>query len=343
MTDKFRIDSHKLQFHPARVEEWRQGKDLWETAKSIYPIYVEVSPVGACNHRCTFCAVDYLGYKPISLEASMLVDRLEEMSSLGVKSIMLAGEGEPLLHKKINHIVFGALNARLDVAFTTNGVLLDKLEALPQCSWVKVSVNAGSRETYTNVHKADPKDWDKVWRNIREAAKYKGKCTLGIQMVVLPENAHEIPLLEELAADAGVDYCVIKPYSQHKRSINKLDPTWKPVALQISRSKTVFREAAFSTTGPTYTKCNATPFFWAYITAAGDVYSCSAYIGDPRFCLGNIKSDIFEDIWEGPDRQRNWELLTKYLDISKCRTNCRMDKANRYLNDFSELPHVNFI
>ncbi|HAB51888.1 MAG TPA: radical SAM protein, partial [Ignavibacteriales bacterium] len=50
--DKYRIDSHKLMYHVSRINDWLEGK-------IIYPIYAEISPSGACNHRCTYCALDF--------------------------------------------------------------------------------------------------------------------------------------------------------------------------------------------------------------------------------------------------------------------------------------------
>ena len=340
--DKLRLDGHKLEFHPKRVAQWLDGKDDWEKAKSIYPIYVEVSPMGACNHRCTFCAVDYIGYKAENkLNADILIERQHEMATLGVKSVMYAGEGEPLLHPRINGITQSAIASGLDVAFTTNGVLLDKLD-LTGVSWVKVSLNAGTRDTYAKVHRTKEKDWDRVWSNLYGAVKRKGDCTIGVQMVCLPENAGEEKALQDLCADAGVDYCVLKPYSQHKSSITKQDEGSKPVGL-YKGGKVVVREEAIKTEGHAYDKCNATPFFWAYIMATGDVYSCSAYLLDERFRLGTINSETFHSIWEGERRQSNFDLVKRHLDIRECRVNCRMDKANRYLWGFDHQQHVNFV
>ena len=93
--DKYRIDSHKLIYHVDRVNDWLGGEN-------IYPLYLEISPIGACNHRCIYCALDFMEYQPRFLNRNTLKDRLSEMGSLGIKSIMYAGEGEPFLHKDIS-------------------------------------------------------------------------------------------------------------------------------------------------------------------------------------------------------------------------------------------------
>lgn len=350
----FRIDAHKLMFHPERVAQWKNA-DTWEKAKELYPIYVEIAPCGACNHRCTFCAVDYIGYKAVMLNTYKLNRVMGELGSCGVKSVMFAGEGEPLLHKKIDDAVIEGRKAGVDISFTTNGVLLDHLETLAECSWVKVSMNAGTADTYKAIHKAKEGDFQRVWANIRTAAQRKGKCTLGVQIVLLPENRPEMFMLAHLAQDAGADYLAVKPYSQHKMSITheyenvKYDGDKNLAdALATLNSDTFhveFRTEAMKQQDEPihYDKCHATPNFWAYIMASGDVYSCSAYLLDERFLLGNINDTSFQDIWQGELRRKNWEFVRNELDIHECRLNCRMDKVNRYLDDFGKVEHVNFI
>ena len=46
MNDRHRIDSEKMSLHPSRVAAWLEARDDWEKAKNIFPLYVEVSPVG---------------------------------------------------------------------------------------------------------------------------------------------------------------------------------------------------------------------------------------------------------------------------------------------------------
>jgi len=93
-----------------------------------------------------------------------------------------------------------------------------------------------------------------------------------------------------------------------------------------------------------YHKCYSTPYFWAYIMATGDVYGCSAYLQDPRFCYGNINDQSFSSIWMGDKRTASIKYVEEELDISECRKNCRMDKVNKFLWDVKNPgEHKNFI
>lgn len=365
--DLFRIDSHKLMYHPGRIAQWQAAGDEWEKAKSVYPLYVEISPAGACNHRCTFCAVDYIGYKTRTLEKDLLTRRVAEMAERGVKSIMYAGEGEPLLHKHIGEIIVQTQKVGIDVALTTNAVTLkDALvyEMLGSVTWIKASVNAGTRETYAKVHRTKADDFDRVFRNLAKAVQVKQEnryaCTIGIQMVLLPENQHEAVDLARRAKDIGADYVVIKPYSQHLMSVETMAKGYKdfnysvlfPMEAELSslsddRFKVIFRRRTMEKlieADRRYSVCQATPFFWAYVMASGEVYGCSAYLEDSRFCYGNLNDQSFTDIWEGEIRRKSFQHVRHELNISECRVNCRMDEVNRYLWDLIHPPaHVNFI
>jgi radical SAM protein with 4Fe4S-binding SPASM domain len=367
MTDKYSIDSHKLIYHPHRVAQLLDVGDDWEKAKNVYPIYIEVSPVGACNHRCTFCAVDYIGYKARMLNADILKDRLQEMGKLGVKSIMYAGEGEPMLHKRMAEIVLATKAAGIDVSFTTNATVMNQQfieQALAATSWIKVSMNAGSAETYAKIHQTQEKDFQKVIDNLKRAVKHKRDhgidCTIGAQTLLLPENAHEIETLAKLCRDEiGLDYLVVKPYSQHMFSEthmyenvdykNYFDLADKFENFNTEGFNVVFREHTMrkyvEDPAQRYTKCNATPFTWAYIMADGAVYGCSAYLLDKRFEYGNIQEQSFKDVWQSERRRENFQFVRHGLDIKDCRRNCRMDEVNRYLFRLQEgkIAHVNFI
>lgn len=354
--DAYRIDSHKLMYHVSRVGAWMGGRD-------VFPIYMEVSPSGACNHRCTFCALDFLEYQHRLLDAAILKERLTEMGRLGLKAIMYAGEGEPLLYPEIATILEHTADSGIDAALTTNGVLLSGERAeriLPVAEWIKVSINAGTARTYAAIHRTKERDFETVLDNVAAAAALKRsrgyRCTLGMQMVLLPENRGEAEALARTARDAGADYLVIKPYSQHpsSRTIQYQDVRYEEdsaLAERLSEMNTesfqvIFRIRAakkWDASSRPYKRCLALPF-WSYLDAGGSVWGCSVYLGDERFLYGNINENTFQEIWEGPRRRESLRFVAEELDASRCRVNCRMDEINRYLLELKVPPaHVNFI
>lgn len=358
--DPYLIDSHKMMWHSDRIAQWQNAKTDDEKL-NVFPIYVEISPVGHCNHRCTFCAVDYIGYKTRALASNTLSNALDSMANSGVKSVMLAGEGEPMLHPDIA-LITNAAGRHIDLSFTTNGTAMTKKfvdEALHAVKWIKVSMNGGP-ETYAKIHQTKAGDYERVWKNIEYALGQRCarnlSCAVGIQCVVLPENRAELDSLIRRARETGCDYIVLKPYSQHKSSITTTyqDIDYKDQhALQAlvkyystDTFKVICRETAmedWDAKTHKYKTCLSTPYFWAYIMATGDVYGCSAYLLNPEFCYGNIYEASFRDIWLGRKRRSHLKKM-ETLDISKCRVNCRMNQVNKYLDMVvNPNPHANFI
>jgi MoaA/NifB/PqqE/SkfB family radical SAM enzyme len=354
--DQFGIDGHKLHYHVRRVSDWLAGE-------AIYPIYMEISPSGACNHRCTFCAKDFMGYQPTYLDTGVLKELLSEMGAFGVKSTMYAGEGEPLLHRDIAEIIRHTRAAGIDVAVTTNGVPLRETlgeEIIGAVDWIKVSINAGTPETYSRIHRCRPTDFEQVIRNMETAARLrsqgKHRCALGMQMLLLPENWDEAVTLAGIARDIGMDYVVVKPYSHHPASKTKKYSriSYRGHAELVDRLEehntetfhVVFRARTMQTWDVArrdYGRCFALPF-WAYLDSRGDLWGCSTYLADDRFRYGNVYEDTFEGIWNGEKRSQALTFMENGFDLDGCRLNCRMDKINRYLWNLKHPPnHVNFI
>jgi sulfatase maturation enzyme AslB (radical SAM superfamily) len=280
----------------------------------------------------------------------------------------------------------------IDSAITTNAVLMGDafVEAtfrIPRLRWIKVSLNGGDRDNYAAIHKTKPEDFDKVIRNLAQAVRMReamgSKVTLGVQMVALPEvegrtrrslmheahpaNVHTALRLAATLRDIGVDYLVIKPYSQHLMSEwtrmydgvqYKNEDEWLSALENVStdKFKVVVRRQTMATLADDhrgYDRCPSTPYQWAYLEADGEVWGCSTYLGrvegdqhygDDRFRFGNVKELGFHGVWQGERRRANWAYVRDELDTSECRKNCRMHHVNRYLHEVAHPgPHVNFI
>ncbi len=247
MGDKTRMDGQKLDMHPARLAAWLAARDDWDKAKDIFPIYTEISPVGVCNHQCTFCSVDYMLDRKDAprLDYSVMTRTLTDMATHGVLAAMFAGCGEPLIYRgKDGHdladVILHADSVGLDTAVTTNSVLLtdkvcEKAFQAKRLRWIRTSVNAGDRETYARIHRTKPIDFDAVIRNLEQAVKIRerlgSKVILFGQIVVVPEasgrsrgsvglerypsNIHTVIPLAKALRDIGVDNLGVKPFKQH--------------------------------------------------------------------------------------------------------------------------------
>lgn len=353
--DKFKIDSHKLYYHIPRIYNWLKGKN-------IYPIYIEVGIYSGCNHRCSFCAFDFLQYSANSLQLDCFKRFINVAAKKGVKSILFAGEGEPLLHKNVIELVSFTKNKGIDVALATNGVMLskDKSRKLLSClTWLKVSLDAADKNTYANTHGTNKEDFKAVITNLKETVKIRNKnkygCVIGAQLLLIPENYKEVIKFVQIMRDIGIDYAVIKPYSHHPSSHNFINSkfSYKKTGFlekQLERYSSdsfqvIFRRRAMEGLNEkkAYKHCYGLPFA-THIAANGDVYPCNFFVGKKEFSFGNICQESFLQIWEGSRRKKIMARINSKQDMNACRCSCRLDKINQYLWELKNPnQHVNFI
>lgn len=353
MADNIRMDSHKLIYHPEIVGRWLKGEN-------IYPIELEIGLTNACNHRCIFCAVDYTGYQPVKLDAEVLLKNLEELAPKGLKSIIYAGEGEPLIHKDAPEIINKTKSFGIDAAMSTNGVLLTpeiSRECLRSLTWVRFSTAGITEATYDKIQRGKPGDLSKVLANMEAAVKVKKeqnlRTTLGVQLLLLPDNRNEIVQMGKELKRIGVDYFTIKPFSQHPQSQQILQVDYSEM-LDLEREvkelenddyKVFFRAHSMKKLEckRCYEHCWALPFM-VYMDAKGNLWPCIVFMGKDELKYGNINETSFIEIWEGEHRK---EILNYFMnmDLEKnCRELCRLDEMNRYLNQLKHPgEHVNFI
>jgi len=351
---KIDIDNHKLMYHPERIAEWREKGDC-------YPIYVEFGLTNNCNHRCSFCALDFVvGEGKIEyIDSKIVINTLKQMSKKGVKSVMFAGEGEPILHKDIGLFTKTAKNYGMDVSITTNGIAFteEKIEqCMPNLSWMRFSIDSGSSENYSIVHGTKPKDFERLINNLENAVKFRNEnnleTTIGTQFLALSQNIGEAPKLAKILKDIGVDNLQIKPYSHHPGSSNDFSIEmnyYNKLEKELEKFnsddfKILFRKKSIERLeeGITYNECYGLPFF-ALIDAKGNVMPCNLFYGNKKFSYGNLNENTFTEIWEGKRRKEIIEKINK-KGVKDCRLGCRLDPINKYLDRLSNpYPHDNFI
>jgi wyosine [tRNA(Phe)-imidazoG37] synthetase (radical SAM superfamily) len=207
------------------------NSDLYSQAKPVYwmdrlmtlrsgiappPVHVQIVLSDLCNQDCGFCA--YRMSSGLSNElfpqgkrknpnrmisAEKAREIIDDCAALGVKAIQFTGGGEPTVHPDHLELFARAQAHGMATALVTNGMALDASHpAVRAMSWVRVSVDAGTAETYSKTRRVSAKHWPTVWENIAELSR-SCQGTVGVGYVVTKENFEELPLASELAQKSG--------------------------------------------------------------------------------------------------------------------------------------------
>ncbi|MEZ7993990.1 MAG: GTP 3',8-cyclase MoaA [Candidatus Poseidoniaceae archaeon] len=123
---------------------------------------LRISVTDRCNFRCTYCMPrEHFGndYQFLAKEKILTYEEITTIVSsllpLGIEKIRLTG-GEPLMRRNVIELVrqIRALDSRIDIAITTNGILLEKYALQLKeagLSRVTVSLDALENEVFQSL------------------------------------------------------------------------------------------------------------------------------------------------------------------------------------------------
>lgn len=200
----------KPAWHLDRIEVLREGR-------VPAPVHVQMILSDLCNQDCGFCA--YRMSSGLSNELFGTADTrnpnrkmptqkaleiIEDCANLGVKAIQFTGGGEPTVHKDHLPIFERAQQLGMKTALVTNGVKLDpEHPAIRNMEWVRVSIDAGTPETYARIRCVSDVHWFKTWENITKLS-HSCRGVVSIGFVLTPDNYREVSFAAALARSVGV-------------------------------------------------------------------------------------------------------------------------------------------
>lgn len=336
--------------------------DHFERGKRVPPIHIDLGVTAACNSDCVYCYAKFQQHKGEVLNKDVFLGFMAEAPKVGIKSVALIGDGEPTLNPALYEaVVIGKRNG-LDISVGTNGIALtpEKIDVLlANCVWIRFNLSAGTRDGYKFVHGFD--NWERVSNNIREAVRIKKEkgytCTIGLQMVLVPQCVNEVIPEAKFAIDSGVDYLVIKQYSDPGcTKMAQVERQW----YETEQTKALLKQAELMSTDKTdiiikwglmsfhnnkpYKHCVDLPLLIEG-SGTGKIYPCGYHFRNPKYEMGDLNH---QSIGEIINSDRYWEIIghmrEEHIVGRDCRGACRHDRTCEFISNYLNKPkHINFI
>lgn len=339
------LDGTKIGLYKPIVKRWLKGE-------RIAPITVDIALTRACQLKCVYCYGKLQDNKGGRITMPVMRDFLDDCISMGVKGVSLVSDGESTCNPIYPYVIEYGVKRGLAMSLGTNGLILTDYTLkciLPMLSYIRFNISGGSAESYKRIMGAADGDYDKLITTIASAVRikreYKLPVSIGMQMVLMPEYAQEIPLLVALAIMLQVDYLMIKhcsddevgslgvdysKYSQLEEALKKAESmSSKTTKIVIKWSKILEGNKR------TYEQCYGPPFM-LQISGSGLVAPCGMFFNDKynKYHLGNIITQRFKDIVES---EHYWKVMDelgskRFNAKTMCGCLCLQHNVNKTLD-----------
>jgi len=287
------------------------------------PVFVNLDLVSRCNNVCLGCFYHGEGASGSDggeMPVELAMRLASELTRMGVAEVVMAGEGEPMLHPRFFDVIAGLRRAGLRTQVFTNGISLDGdtiarivpsgIDVLRVSIW---AVNAAEHERWhpgvSTRMLAKRLNGIRGLANACRASRHAPE--LWLQFPINRENLGALDDRVALAIESGVGAVGFSYYRAYGSPLEHLAldrEDWPTVRLAFDRTLPRLRAASIRHDADTFldrvrlgreslrTPCYA-PWFACSIRVNGDVSVC------PRCTtpVGNVTVSRLQRIWRGPD------------------------------------------
>jgi len=345
----------KIFHHQDRINDMKQGL-------RPKPLHAQLILVNLCNQDCSFCAYRSSGYSSNEnfdeksiIKLDKALETVHSLRKCGVKAIELTGGGEPTIYPGFATVCEFIKELGMQYGVVTNGVKVSDpcMKALLGAAWVRVSIDAGSSETYASIRRSSVTAHNTVQNNLRKLIAQRGSNKepyLGIGFVVTKENWREVLIAAHQARDIGADNFRISAVFQNegagyfKDFYEEASHLCREAKALQTKKFTVFnlfgeRLDDLEQQSPSHVYCPIQHLV-PYIGADLNVYRCCVLAYSERGLLGSIKDCTFEELWnseEVADKLRKFNAT----QCPRCMFNKKNETIRYALTDSPD--HVNFL
>lgn len=343
--EKLILDGTKIGWHKERV-------DAWERGEKIAPITVDMALTRTCNYACKYCYAILQENQRHPITKEVMTRFIDDCAEIGVKGISLVSDGESTLNTSYVHTIQYGHSKGIAMASGSNAYLLDEARIraiLPHLTYFRVNITAGEAKRYMEIMGVKAGFFEKVCENIRTMVRVKketgSQCTIGMQMVLMPEYGDQIIPLTRLAKYLGADYLVIKHCSDDTEgtlgvNYEGYEALYNTLKEAESYSTSTYQVTAkWSKIGDkgkrSYQRCYGPPFL-IQLSGSGLVAPCGMLFGEEykKFHIGNIVNESFKEMVQG---ERYWEVVNylaspNFNAQTMCGSLCLQHKINESLD-----------
>lgn len=341
------MDGTKLIYHQERLQDYLDHK-------RISPIHIDIGIHKSCNIRCIYCFGVLQKPSPEYIPEDRLLMIVDDAVACGVKSVAVIGDGEPTMNKGLYTFVSYAKHRGLDMSVATNGLLLDEGKIQILCDslvWLRFNISA-TYDRYDWIH--GTKDgFEKFEQVIKLAVEHKKNCTIGLQMVLIPQCFDQVISLSRKAIEWEVDYLVIKQYSDggvgmpihfNMREYEEVKENLRIAeSLSTARTKIIVKWGAIRDTQDItqdskwdFDRCIDLPFLFQ-VSGNGKCYPCGYLFGDDRYCYGDLTKDRLAVILKS---DQYWDIIEKVKNTlleKLCKCQCRHCESLKFMDRLTKI------